>query len=121
MAADLRQIYGALTAELDDYEGKWSGKYASIAPTWRRAWQMVIPRFERSSILSMSLKAFKPVIRKSITTRGSFPTEEAATKLVSWPSATIVGLMRSSWFSCANENRDGCMGGLNGVGDYGDP
>ena len=46
VAADLRRIYGATTAdmaaaELDAFEGKWAAKYASIAP----AWQEVIPFF----------------------------------------------------------------------------
>jgi len=47
---DLRRIYGALTAdqaatELDAFEQKWAGKYARVAPAWRRAWQEVIPFF----------------------------------------------------------------------------
>jgi len=42
VAADLRQIYSAPTAdqaaaEMDAFEEKWAGKYASIAPAWRRA------------------------------------------------------------------------------------
>jgi transposase-like protein len=50
LAADLRRIYSAPTAdiaeaELDAFEEKWAGKYASIAPAWRRAWQEVIPFF----------------------------------------------------------------------------
>ncbi|MET4103445.1 putative transposase [Roseovarius sp. MBR-78] len=50
VAADLRLIYGAPTAdqaaaELDAFEEKWAGKYASIAPAWRRAWAEVIPFF----------------------------------------------------------------------------
>ena len=50
VAADLRLIYGAPTAdmaeaELDAFEEKWAGKYASIAPAWRRAWQKAIPFF----------------------------------------------------------------------------
>jgi hypothetical protein len=62
VAADLRLIYGAATAdlaaaELDAFEEKWAGKYASIAPAWRRAWQEVIPFF-----------AFDPTIRKIIYT-----------------------------------------------------
>jgi len=62
VAADLRRIYGAATAdlaaaELDDFEEKWAGKYASIAPAWRRAWQEVIPFF-----------GFDPAIRKIIYT-----------------------------------------------------
>ena len=62
VAVDLRAIYGAVTAdqaaaELDVFEEKWAGKYASIAPAWRRAWQEVIPFF-----------AFDPAIRKIIYT-----------------------------------------------------
>lgn len=42
VATDLRRIYSAATAEqaaaeLDAFEEKWAGKYASIAPAWRRA------------------------------------------------------------------------------------
>jgi transposase-like protein len=76
VAADLRLIYGAPTAdqaaaELDAFEElegsgndpgdrfprQRAGKYASIAPAWRRAWQEVIPFF-----------AFDPAIRKIIYT-----------------------------------------------------
>ena len=50
VAADLRRIYAAATAdaaagELNAFEEKWTGKYPSIAPAWRRAWQEVIPFF----------------------------------------------------------------------------
>lgn len=60
VAADLRRIYEAATAdmaitELDAFEEKWAAKYASIAPAWRRAWQELIPFF-----------AFDPTIRKII-------------------------------------------------------
>lgn len=58
VAADLRSIYQAPTAaeaarQLDAFEEKWAGKYPSIGPAWRRAWQEVIPFF-----------AFEPAIRK---------------------------------------------------------
>jgi putative transposase len=64
VAADLREIHGAATvhqaaAKLEAFEQKWAGKYASIAPAWRRAWQEVIPFF-----------AFDPAIRKIIYTGG---------------------------------------------------
>ncbi len=59
VATDLRRIYSTPTAdqvaaELDAFEEKWAGKYASIAPAWRRAWQEVIPFF-----------TFDPAIRRS--------------------------------------------------------
>ena len=93
VAADLRQIYGAATAEqaaeeLDAFEEKWAGKYASIAPAWRRAWQEVIPFFAFDPAIrkiiytTNAIESLNRVIRKSIKTRGSFPTEEAATKLI---------------------------------------
>lgn len=93
VAADLRLIYGAPTAdqaaaELDVFEEKWAGKYASIAPAWRRAWQEVIPFFafdpsiRKIIYTTNAIESLNRVIRKSIKTRGSFPTEEAATKLI---------------------------------------
>ena len=62
VAADLRPIYQASTAEeaarqLDGFEEKWAGKYPSIAQAWRRAWAEVIPFF-----------AFSAAIRKIIHT-----------------------------------------------------
>ena len=93
VAADLRRIYGAATAEqaageLDAFEEKWAGKYASIAPAWRRAWQEVIPFFAFDPAIrkiiytTNAIESLNRVIRKSIKTRGSFPTEDAATKLI---------------------------------------
>jgi len=93
VATDLRRIYAAATAdqaaaELDSFEEKWAGKYASIAPAWRRAWQEVIPFFAFDPAIrkiiytTNAIESLNRVIRKSIKTRGSFPTEEAATKLI---------------------------------------
>jgi transposase-like protein len=93
VAADLRRIYGAATAdqaadELDAFEEKWAGKYASIAPAWRRAWQEVVPFFAFDPAIrkiiytTNAIESLNRVIRKSIKTRGSFPTEDAATKLI---------------------------------------
>ncbi len=93
VAADLRRIYEAATAEqaadeLDAFEEKWAGKYASIAPAWRRAWQEVIPFFAFDPAIrkiiytTNAIESLNRVIRKSIKTRGSFPTEDAATKLI---------------------------------------
>ncbi len=93
VAADLRRIYSAATAdqaadELDAFEEKWAGKYASIAPAWRRAWQEVIPFFAFDPAIrkiiytTNAIESLNRVIRKSIKTRGSFPTDQAATKLI---------------------------------------
>lgn len=93
VAADLRRIYSAPTAdlaeaELDVFEEKWVGKYASIAPAWRRAWAEVIPFFGFDPAIRKiihttdAMESLNRVIRKTIKTRGSFPTDEAATKLI---------------------------------------
>ena len=84
MAADLRRIYGAATAdmavaELDAFEEKWAGKYASIAPAWRRAWAEVIPFFAFDPAIrkivhtTKTVESLNRIIRKSIKIRGSFP------------------------------------------------
>jgi putative transposase len=93
VAADLRWIYSATTAEeagleLDTFEEKWAGKYASIAPAWRRAWQEVIPFFAFDPAIrkiiytTYAIESLNRVICKSLRARGSFPTEDAATKLI---------------------------------------
>ena len=93
VAADLRLIYSAPTAdlaaeELDHFEEKWMDKYPSIAPAWRRAWQEVIPFFAFDPAIrkiiytTNAIESLNRVIRKTIKTRGSFPTEDAATKLI---------------------------------------
>jgi len=48
--ADPRRIYSAPTAEaveveLEAFEEKWAGEYASIAPAWRGAWAVLVPFF----------------------------------------------------------------------------
>jgi len=93
VAADLRRIYGATTAdmaaaELDAFGGKWTAKYASIAPAWRRSWQEVIPflafdpAIRKVVYTTNAIESLNRVIRKSIKTRGSFPTDDAATRLI---------------------------------------
>ena len=93
VAADLRQIYQAPTADqaavaLDAFEAAWGNKYATIAPAWRRAWEEVTPFFafppavRKIIYTTNAIESLNRVIRKSIKTRGSFPTEDAATKLI---------------------------------------
>ena len=91
MATVLRLIYGAPTADqapvvLDALEKKCARAYASIAPTWRRACQEVVPlfavdpAFQKIIYTTNAIERLNRVIRKSIKTCRSFPTEETATK-----------------------------------------
>jgi putative transposase len=59
---DIKAIYRAETADLAathlaEFEAKWGKRYPAIGPTWRRAWEHVVPMF-----------AFPPAIRKMIYT-----------------------------------------------------
>lgn len=93
VAASLRQVYEAATAEqaaqeLETFEKIWGAKYPSIAPAWRRAWAEVVPFFTFSPAIrrliytTNAIESLNRVIRKTLKTKGSFPTEDAATKLI---------------------------------------
>lgn len=93
VAARLKEVYGAETAEaaeeaLQAFEETWGGRYPSIARAWRRAWPEVIPFFafgpeiRRVIYTTNAVESLNRVIRKAIKTRGSFPSEEAAEKLI---------------------------------------
>jgi putative transposase len=89
---DLRAIYQAINADqalvaLDAFEAKWEG-LAIIARMWRENWQHIIPflAFEpevrRVIYTTNAIEALNRQLRKAIKTKGSFPTEEAALKLI---------------------------------------
>jgi putative transposase len=93
VAARLREVYSADTAEaardaLEAFDEEWGGQYPSIAQAWRRAWEEVIPFFafspeiRRVIYTTNAVGSLNRVIRKAIKTRGSFPSEEAAEKLI---------------------------------------
>ena len=93
VAKSLKRIYQAVDDEeaakaLDEFEGEWGAKYPSIAPSWRRAWQEVIPFFafppavRKIIYTTNAIESLNRVIRKTTKTRGSFPTDDAATKLI---------------------------------------
>lgn len=93
VAADLKVIYRAETAEmaetrLAEFEGKWDDRYPSIGQSWRRNWEKVIPFFafpqdiRRIIYTTNAIESLHMTIRKTIKTRGSFPNDEAATKLI---------------------------------------
>jgi len=93
VAAKLREVYSAETAEaardaLEAFDDAWGRQYPSIAQAWRRAWEEVIPFFafspeiRRVIYTTNAIESLNRVIRKAIKTRGSFPSEEAAEKLI---------------------------------------
>ena len=91
-AADLKLVYRAATADeaerqLGAFEGKWP-KYPAVARLWRENWERVIPFFafpeevRRVVYTTNAVESLHMSLRKIIKTRGSFPTEEAAIKLL---------------------------------------
>jgi putative transposase len=92
VAGDLKPIYRAATAtqaelELADFEKKWA-KYPAIGKLWRDQWERVIPFFAMPAELrkvvytTNAVESLHRSLRKAIKTRGSFPSEEAALKLI---------------------------------------
>lgn len=93
VAADLRTIYRAATVEeaerrLGEFEARWEAQYASIGKMWRRHWTGITPLFGypeeiRKAIYTTNVvESLHMTLRKVIKTRGSFPTEESALKLL---------------------------------------
>jgi Transposase and inactivated derivatives len=90
--ADLKLIYRAATAEeaerqLREFETKWP-KYPAVVRLWRENWEHVIPFFafpeeiRKVVYTTNAVESLHMSLRKIIKTRGSFPTEEAAIKLL---------------------------------------
>ncbi len=92
VVADLKPVYRAATADeaeqqLREFETKWP-KYPAIARLWRDQWERVIPFFafpaevRKVVYTTNAVESLHMSLRKIIKTRGSFPTEEAAIKLL---------------------------------------
>lgn len=94
VAKALREIYRAPTVEaardaLTAFAASaWSEKYPTIAPIWRRHWEYVTPAFRyplpvrRLLSTTNAIESLHMQLRKIIKTRGHFPTDEAAAKLL---------------------------------------
>jgi transposase-like protein len=94
VAATLKPIYTAVSAKaaqeaLEAFEaGPWGRKYPTIAQSWRRAWEHVIPFFafppevRRVIYTTNAIESLHMQLRKIIKTRGHFPSDEAAIKLM---------------------------------------
>jgi putative transposase len=92
VAADLRRIYTATTAEeaelmLGEFEDRWDDEYLPIGQSWRRNWSRLTPFFDyppeiRKVIYTTNaIESVNMSLRKLTKNRGSFPSDEALTKL----------------------------------------
>lgn len=94
LATAIKPIYTAASAEaaqaeLDAFElGPWGQKFPTVVAAWRRAWDRVIPFFafppavRRVIYTTNAIESINARLRKIIKTRGHFPSDDAAAKLI---------------------------------------
>lgn len=93
VCADLRTIYTAPNLEaaeqaLEHFDDQWQDKYPMIASSWRKRWDELTPflRFppdmRRAIYTTNAIEALNRQLRKIVKTRGAFPSEDAAKKLL---------------------------------------
>ena len=94
LAAAIKPIYTAPSAESAQEElaafeaGPWGQRFPTVVASWRRAWSSVIPFFafppevRKVIYTTNAIESVNARLRKIIKTRGHFPSDEAATKLI---------------------------------------
>jgi putative transposase len=101
VVAALKPVYKAATADeaerqLGEFEDKWKKKYPAVSRLWREQWEHVIPFFafpeevRKIVYTTNAVESLNMSMRKVTKTRGSFPTEEAAFKLLYLALARVV-------------------------------
>ena len=118
LAAAIKPIYTAPSAEaalaeLDAFEqGSWGIKFPTVVGSWRRAWDRVIPFFafppevRRVIYTTNAIESVNAQLRKIIKTRGHFPSDEAATKLIWLALRNITadwGRAANNWKTAMNQ------------------
>jgi len=93
VAADLRKIYTAVDRDhaweaLEAFAETWDPKYPMISASWTENWERIVPFLafppdvRRAVYTTNTIEALNRQIRKIIKTRGSFPDEDSARKLL---------------------------------------
>jgi len=93
VAKDLKRIYTAIDRdhaerELERFAELWDPKYPMISASWIEHWEQIVPFLafppdvRRVVYTTNTIEALNRQIRKIIKTRGSFPNEDSARKLL---------------------------------------
>ncbi|HWR58143.1 MAG TPA: IS256 family transposase [Thermodesulfovibrionales bacterium] len=93
VAEDLKGIYHAPTVEqaetnLTAFAAKWDASHPTISKSWRNNWERIIPLYSyppeiRKAIYTTNaIESLNMSLRKVTKNRGSFPNDEAMTKLL---------------------------------------
>jgi putative transposase len=92
VAANLSRIYTAATAKeaevmLGEFEDRWDSEYLPIGQSWRRNWSRLTPLFDyppgirKVNYTTNAIESVNIGLKKLTNNRGSFPTDDALTKL----------------------------------------
>jgi putative transposase len=93
LCADLKRVYGAETEDaalqaLEQFDVTWGKTYPSVVASWRRNWERVRPFFafpkevRRILYTTNAIESLNYQLRKIIKSKGHFPSDEAASKLL---------------------------------------
>jgi putative transposase len=93
VARDLKPIYTAVDADaaqaaLEAFDDRWGARFPVITQAWLNAWEYVTPflafppELRRVVYTTNAIEALNRQLRKAIKTKGHFPNEEAARKLI---------------------------------------
>ncbi len=93
MCSDLRKVYGAPTEDaalvaLDEFDTVWGKTHPTVVASWRNNWERVRPFFafpievRRIIYTTNAIESLNYQLRKIIKSKGHFPSDEAATKLL---------------------------------------
>src|SRR5277367_442805 len=93
VARDLKPIYTALDADaahaaLEAFDEQWGQRFPVITQAWLNAWEHVTPflafpeQVRRVIYTTNAIEALNRQLRKAIKTKGHFPNEDAARKLI---------------------------------------
>jgi putative transposase len=93
VARDLKPIYTAVDADaasaaLEAFDEKWGTRFPPIVQAWQDAWEHVTPflafppEVRRVIYTTNAIEALNRQLRKAVKTKGHFPSEDAARKLI---------------------------------------
>jgi putative transposase len=109
VARDLKPIYAAVDADaaqqaLETFDEKWGQRFPVITKAWLDAWEHVTPflafpeEVRRVIYTTNAIEALNRQLRKAIKTKGHFPNEDAARKLIYLALVNAV----PQWTRCRN-------------------
>jgi putative transposase len=93
IASDLKEVYRSTTVEqaevaLTDFAAKWDSRYPMISKSWLSNWEHIIPFFafpeyiRKAIYTTNAIESLNNSLRKVTRSRNSFPSDEAALKLL---------------------------------------